>query len=196
MIKLTTNIMLGGVGGQGLILMTKIICQAALEEGLDVKSNDVVGLSQRGGMVWGNVRIGKKVYSPNISPGDGDILVAMEPIEGLRWRGILKEDGIIILNTKKHFPTMVQQEKYEYPDEEVENLKKEFKVIDINAFDEAVAIGKKQVSNVILLGILAEFLNIKKETWKKVISNNVPQKTIELNLKAFNLGVEKAIKNK
>lgn len=186
--KLTTNIMLGGVGGQGLILMTRIICQAALKDGYDVKSNDVVGLSQRGGMVWGNVRIGEKIYSPNITPGDADILVSMEPIEALRWSSILKENGKIILNIKRFYPTLVQQEKYEYPEEDIENLKSTYQVTEVNAFEEAKNIGKKQVSNVILLGILAKHIGIKVDTWKDTIKDNVPYKSIEMNLEAFDYG--------
>ncbi|SET71411.1 indolepyruvate ferredoxin oxidoreductase beta subunit [Natronincola peptidivorans] len=185
---MTTNIMLGGVGGQGLILMTRIICQAALKDGFDVKSNDVVGLSQRGGMVWGNVRIGKKIYSPNVPPGEGDILLAMEPLEALRWSGILKDEAKIILNTKRFYPTMVQQEKFEYPEKEIEELNSKYKVIEINAFEEAKKIGKKQVSNVILLGILSKHLNIKVNTWKDTIKDNVPYKSIALNMEAFDFG--------
>ncbi|WP_280140786.1 indolepyruvate oxidoreductase subunit beta [Natronincola peptidivorans] len=180
--------MLGGVGGQGLILMTRIICQAALKDGFDVKSNDVVGLSQRGGMVWGNVRIGKKIYSPNVPPGEGDILLAMEPLEALRWSGILKDEAKIILNTKRFYPTMVQQEKFEYPEKEIEELNSKYKVIEINAFEEAKKIGKKQVSNVILLGILSKHLNIKVNTWKDTIKDNVPYKSIALNMEAFDFG--------
>lgn len=186
--KLTTNIMLGGVGGQGLILMTKTICQAALKDGFDVKSNDVVGLSQRGGMVWGNVRIGEKIFSPNIIPGEGDILLAMEPLEALRWSSVLKEEGTIILNAKRFYPTLVQQEKYQYPEDEIESLKSKFNVIEINAFDEALKLGKKQVSNVILLGILAKHLDIKVDTWQKTVKNNVPEKFIDMNMEAFDLG--------
>ncbi len=186
--RLTTNIMLGGVGGQGLILMTRIICQVALKEGLDVKSNDVVGLSQRGGMVWGNVRIGEKIYSPNIPSGEGDFLVAMEPLEALRWSSMLKKDGRIIVNTKRFYPTMVQQEKLDYPEEEIENLKKSYKVSEINAFEEAKGIGKKQVANVLLLGILAKYLDFEVTTWKESIADNVPFKAIDINMKAFDLG--------
>lgn len=186
--KLTTNIMLGGVGGQGLILMTRIICQAALKDGFDVKSNDVVGLSQRGGMVWGNVRIGDKIYSPNIPPGDGDILVSMEPLEALRWSSILKKGGKIIVNTKRFYPTLVQQEKYQYPEEEIDKLKSAFEVIEINSFEKAKNIGKKQVSNVILLGILAKYADIKMQTWQDTIKDNVPYKSIEMNLQAFDYG--------
>ncbi|WP_432664688.1 indolepyruvate oxidoreductase subunit beta [Wukongibacter baidiensis] len=185
---MTTNIMLGGVGGQGLVLMTKIISQAALMDDYDVKSNDVVGLSQRGGMVWGNVKIGKKIYSPNIRPGDADLLVAMEPLEALRWSNMLKESGRIILNNKKFYPTPVQQEKCEYPDEDIENLKNKYDVIDINAIEEGEKIGKKQVANVILIGILARYLDIKVETWKESIRENVPVKAIDMNMDAFDLG--------
>nr|WP_330371266.1 indolepyruvate oxidoreductase subunit beta [Alkaliphilus transvaalensis] len=185
---MTTNIMLGGVGGQGLILMTRIISQAALKDGYDVKSNDVVGLSQRGGMVWGNVKIGKKIYSPNFPPGEGDILVAMEPLEALRWSAVLRDQGRIIMNTKHFYPTMVQQEKYEYPVKEIENLKSKYKVTAINAFEEARRIGKKQVSNVILLGALAQDLEIKVDTWLETVKDNVPKKAIEMNIEAFEFG--------
>lgn len=187
---MTTNIMFGGVGGQGLILMTRITSQAAMKDGYDVKSNDVVGLSQRGGMVWGNVRFGEKIYSPNIPPGEGDILVAMEPLEALRWSSVVKDNGIVIINTKRVYPTMVQQEKYQYPEEEIEELNKRFRVIHINSFEEAKNLGKKQVANVMLLGILAQQLDIKESTWVEIIKDNVPVKSIDINLEAFQLGYQ------
>ncbi|ABR49460.1 pyruvate ferredoxin/flavodoxin oxidoreductase [Alkaliphilus metalliredigens QYMF] len=186
--KLIKNIMFAGVGGQGLILMTRIISQAAMKDDFDIKSNDVVGLSQRGGMVWGNVRIGKKIFSPNIRPGEGDILVAMEPLEALRWSAKLRDDGLIIMNSKRFYPTIVQQEKEEYPEVAIEDLKANMNVIEINAFEEAKNLGKKQVANVMLLGILAKHLEIKVETWKETIKDNVPEKAIDLNMQAFDLG--------
>jgi len=186
--SLVTNVMFAGVGGQGLILMTRIVSQAAMLDGYDIKSNDVVGLSQRGGMVWGNVRIGEKVFSPNIPPGEGDILVAMEPLEALRWSSNLKEGAVVIQNTKKMYPTLVQQEKAEYPEEDIEELKSKYKVIDINAFEEATNLGKKQVANVMLLGILAQHLDIKLDTWKQVVRDNVPNKALDLNMQAFDFG--------
>lgn len=182
--------MIGGVGGQGLVLMTRIISQVALKSGYDVKSNDVVGLSQRGGMVWGNIRYGEKVYSPNIPPKEVDILISMEPMEALRWSSEIKEDSLIIMNSKRWYPVPVQQEKAEYPEEEIAALKKIFNVIAINAFEEAVKVGKKQVSNVILLGILAKQLSINLDIWKETISDNVPQKTIDINMDAFNFGYQ------
>ncbi|QUH27065.1 indolepyruvate oxidoreductase subunit beta [Serpentinicella alkaliphila] len=183
-----TNIMLGGVGGQGLVLMTRIISQVALKSDLDVKSNDVVGLSQRGGMVWGSVRFGDNIYSPNIPPKEVDILLAMEPMEALRWSSEIKESGVIILNSKRWYPVPVQQEKADYPEEEINTLKDKYNTIEINAFEDAVKLGKKQVSNVILLGILANKLNLHKEIWKETIADNVPEKTIDLNMEAFEYG--------
>jgi len=186
--KMITNIKFAGVGGQGLILMTRIVSQAAMLDGFDIKSNDVVGLSQRGGMVWGNVRIGEKIFSPNIPPGEGDILVAMEPLEALRWSANLKDNAVIIQNTKRFYPTLVQQEKAEYPDVAIEDLKSKYNIVEINAFEEAKNLGKKQVANVILLGILAQYLDIKVDTWKQVVRDNVPKKATELNMQAFDLG--------
>ncbi|WP_425446461.1 indolepyruvate oxidoreductase subunit beta [Dethiothermospora halolimnae] len=191
---MTTNIMLSGVGGQGLVLMTKIICQAAMMDNYDVKSNDVVGLSQRGGMVWGNVRIGEKVYSPNIKPNEGDIVIGMEPLEAYRWRELLKDTGTVIMNIKKFNPVLVQQEKVKYPDEEIEEFKSKYNTIAINAIEEGIKIGKKQVANVILLGILARYLEKEEKTpisidiWKETIRENVPKKAVEMNMKAFDLG--------
>ena len=75
------NLILAGVGGQGLVLTTQIISQAAFLSGLDVKTNDVIGLSQRGGTIWGSVKMGEKIHSPNIAPGDADILIAFEKLE-------------------------------------------------------------------------------------------------------------------
>jgi indolepyruvate ferredoxin oxidoreductase, beta subunit len=187
---LVNNIMISGVGGQGLVLMTRILSQAALKAGHDVKSNDVVGLSQRGGMVWGNVRFGDKVYSPNIPSGEGDILVSMEPLEALRWSAVLKENGIIIMNTKRFYPTIVQQEKAEYPEEDIEKLKDKYKVIGINAIDEAIKIGKKQISNILLLGVLSKHLDIKQEIWLETVKDNVPKKSIDINMTAFRFGYE------
>lgn len=187
---LINNIMIGGAGGQGLVLMTRIISQAALKAGYDVKSNDVVGLSQRGGMVWGNVRLGEKIYSPNIPSGEGDILVSMEPLEALRWSSVLKKNGIIIMNTKRFYPTLVQQEKADYPEKDIEKLKDSYRVIELNAFDEAIKLGKKQVSNILLLGILAKLLDIKQEIWLDTVIDNVPKKSMDMNINAFNFGYE------
>lgn len=182
------NIILAGVGGQGLVLTTNIICNAAFKAGFDVKSNDVVGLSQRGGKVWGNVRIGKKVYSPNIPPKSGDILLGLEPLEGYRWSGVLSDRGIAIINTKVIPPVPVMFEDAPYPQDIYENLEKKYELITIDAVEEGLKLGSDKIANTFLLGILAKKLDISQECWKEAIKENVPKKFIELNLKAFDIG--------
>ncbi|WP_312713037.1 2-oxoacid:acceptor oxidoreductase family protein, partial [Proteiniclasticum ruminis] len=135
------SIIIAGVGGQGLVLATRILSEAAFSQGLDVKTNDVVGLSQRGGTVWGSVKMGEKIYSPNILPKEADIILGMEPLEALRWSHILKDGGKIILNTNRVYPTPVLLEKEPYPEEAIEGLKEKFEVIEIDAQKEAEASG-------------------------------------------------------
>lgn len=182
------NIMLAGVGGQGLVLATKIISEAAFKAGFDVKTNDVIGLSQRGGMVWGSVRIGEKVYSPNIPPKEGDILIGLEPLEAYRWSHLLKDGGYIILNTKEVYPTPVLLEQEEYPNEEIDKLEEKYKIVKIDAREEAKKAGNIKAANLILIGMLAKLLDISTDVWEETIRENVPPKAIEANINAFYRG--------
>lgn len=182
------NIMLAGVGGQGLVLATKIISEAAFKAGFDVKTNDVIGLSQRGGMVWGSVRIGEKVYSPNIPPKEGDILIGLEPLEAYRWSYLLKDGGYIILNTKEIYPTPVLLEQEEYPHEEIDKLEEKYKIVKIDAREEAKKAGNIKAANLILIGILAKLLDISTDIWEETIRENVPPKAIDANINAFYRG--------
>ncbi len=183
----TTNIMLAGVGGQGLVLTTKIIAEAAFKAGHDVKTNDVVGLSQRGGKIWGSVKYGDQVFSPDILPGRVDFLVAIEPLEGLRYLNELSPDGWILLNENPIPPTPVLMEKQPYPESEFKAFD-DFKKLSINAVAEAEKLGNTKIANTILIGALAGKLDILKEIWISVIEELVPEKTIEKNLKAFEIG--------
>lgn len=185
---LKKNIIIAGVGGQGLVLATKIIAEAAFREGYDVKTNDVVGLSQRGGTVWGTVKFGEHVNSPNILPKEGDILLGMEPLEALRWSHNLKDGGIIILNTKEVHPTPVLLELEKYPHDAIRALKERFRVIEIDAMNEAKLSGNIKAANTILIGLLSKFLEISEETWQFVLRENVPEKAIEENINAFRRG--------
>lgn len=182
------NVILAGVGGLGLVLTTKLICDAACKSGYDVKSNDVIGLSQRGGKVWGSVRFGDKIYSPNIPSKSGDIMLAMEPLEGYRWSYVLKDGGLIIMNTKKISPTPVLMEKEKYPGDIARKLSEKYKLIEINAVAEGNKLGNIKVANTFLVGIMARYLDIKRDIWIESIKENVPEKAIELNLKAFDIG--------
>lgn len=180
--------MLAGVGGQGLVLMTKILSQTAFSDGFDVKTNDVVGLSQRGGMVYGNVRFGQKIYSPNIPIGQGDVLLALEPLEGLRWSYMVRKGGVIIINTDQIYPTMVQQEKEKYPVEQIEDLKNSYRFVQVDGKGEAKKLGKTQVVNTIMLGVLSKYLSLSQESWLEAIKGSVKLNTIELNIRAFQIG--------
>lgn len=184
----TRNIIIAGVGGQGLVLATKIIAEAAFKAGLDVKTNDVVGLSQRGGMVYGTVKFGDRIYSPNILPKTGDVLLGMEPLEAYRWSHNLKDGAVIILNTKKVYPTPALLEKEPYPEEEIEALKDRYQVVEIDAMNEAKASGNIKAANTILIGLLARYLDIDTGIWEEVLRENVPEKAIEENINAFRRG--------
>ncbi len=182
------NILIAGVGGQGLVIATKIISEAAAFDGYDVKTNDVIGLSQRGGKVWGSVKIGDKVHSPNIAHGQGDILLAMEPMEGYRYNHILKANALIIANTYKIPSTSIQQEVEEYPENMLNGLKEKHNVIEIDVIKVGKALKNTKVGNTVLIGIMAKHLDIKKETWEKIIQKNVPEKFIKENIEAFQIG--------
>lgn len=184
------NIMVAGVGGQGLVLATKIVAEAALKAGLDVKTNDVVGLSQRGGMVWGSARIGDVVHSPNIPAGEGDILLGMEPLEALRWKGLLKKGAVVVINEKRTYPSSVLLEQRKYPEKEIEDLEKDYVVIRVDAVKEAKDAGNIKAANTVVLGILARHMDIEKEIWEEVLLENVPPKAKDANIKAFNIGYE------
>ncbi len=182
------NIIIAGVGGQGLVLATSIIAEAAFRSGLDVKTNDVVGLSQRGGKVSGSVRMGDKVYSPNIGPKEGDIILGMEPLEAYRFRDDLRDDGVIIMNTKKVYPTPVLLEKEVYPDQEIEELKDKYRLIELDGVEEAKEAGNIKAANTVLIGVLAKQLDIDLEVWEEVLRDFVPAKAVEDNIRAFHRG--------
>lgn len=181
-----TNILISGVGGQGLVMATNIISRAATREGFDIKTSDVIGLSQRGGLVWGSVRFGREVPSPLIPNGQGDILLAMEQLEALRWIHLMRSNAKIIINDEKIYPSKVLLEKDEYPGDIPDRLEKRgFEVYTIDAGNIAKILGNSKVSNSVLMGLLSDFLPFSWDTWRCVISENVPKNTIDINIAAF-----------
>lgn len=182
------NIVLGGVGGQGLVLMTKIISDAALYAGRDAKSNDVIGLSQRGGKIWGSVRIGDKIHSPNIPVGTADFLLGLEPLEALRWRNMLSEKGMVFINTTIMPPVPVIHEKSEYPGDILGTLRMKHVVFAIDANEMAKELGNVKVANTLLLGKMSIGMDLPLEAWIESIRANVPAKAMDMNIKAFKMG--------
>lgn len=187
------NIILSGVGGQGLVLTTNMICEVAFRAGYDVKSNDVVGLSQRGGKVWGSVKIGETVHSPNIEKGKADILLALEPLEGLRWQDYLKKNGTIIVNTSEVYPVFAIAEQAPYPHDFLNQFRKDVNIVAEDVLKISQEIGTSKIVNVVMMGMLAKYMDIPMDIWEEVISEKVPKAFLEMNMTGFYRGYKNII---
>ncbi len=186
---MTKNILIVGVGGQGTLLASKLMGKCFLQEGYDVKVSEVHGMSQRGGSVVTYVRYGEKVYSPVIEKGEADIIISFEQLESARWLPWLKKDGVLISSTQKIDPMPVIMGKAEYPENILGKIEeKGVKLVSIDALELALSAGTAKCANIVLLGAAAAYLGIGKEMWIDIIRSTVPPKTIETNLKAFELG--------
>lgn len=184
------KIILAGVGGQGLVMTTDMISEAAFAAGYDVKTNDVVGLSQRGGKVWGSVIYGDKVFSPNIGKGEADVLLALEPLEALRWQEYVKPGGVLLTNTSEIYPVFAIAEAGPYPSNWQERMREDIKVIPIDAQAIGLEIGTTKIVNVIMLGAMASFTTISSEIWHDVIGARVPAKFLQENFEGFKRGAQ------
>ena len=182
------NIMIVGVGGQGTLLTSRILGGLAIAGGYDVKLSEVHGMAQRGGSVVTFVRYGEKVAEPVVEEGQADVIIAFEQLEALRYAHFLKKDGALIINDWKIDPMPVVTGAAQYPEHIIENLKEKYKVYTVNATEEAKKLGNSRVFNLIVLGIAAQHMDFSKEQWYSVIEHTVPQKTIEINKKAFDVG--------
>lgn len=183
------NIMIVGVGGQGTLLASRVLGNVALKEGYDVKLSEVHGMAQRGGSVVTYVKLGDKVYSPIVDKGEADIIIAFEQLEALRWVEYLKEDGKLVVNEQKINPMPVIIGKAKYPENIIQRLKENFKnVITLDALNIAKECGNIKAVNTVLLGLLAKSMNIDKESWIESLKENVPEKALDVNLKAFEAG--------
>ena len=190
MINNTKNIMIVGVGGQGTLLTSRILGGITVEAGYDVKLSEVHGMAQRGGSVVTFVRYGEKVAEPIVEEGQADVLIAFEMLEALRYAHFLKKDGVIVVNEHRIDPITVVTGAASYPENIIENLEQEHTVFKVNAMEEALKLGNSKVFNIIVLGVAARHMDFSKEAWIKVIEKTVPPKTVEINKKAFLLGLE------
>ncbi|MFQ6015084.1 MAG: indolepyruvate oxidoreductase subunit beta [Anaerolineae bacterium] len=189
----TTNVLLAGVGGQGVILASEILALAAIAAGYDAKQTEVHGVSQRGGSVFSHVRFGSKIRSPLIKPGQADVVFGMEKLEALRFAHYLKEGGLLLVNDHGIMPVSAGEAVAEYPHQAVEFLKgKGLEVLDIKATELAESLGNHRVANVIMLGALSHFLDIDQGTWQKILRERIPERFLALNLEAFAQGVRVA----
>ena len=186
----TKNVMIVGVGGQGSLLASKLLGKLLLSRGYDIKVSEVHGMSQRGGSVVTYVRFGEKVYSPVIDKGQADFIVSFELLEAARWTEYLKPGGKIIANTQQINPMPVITGAAAYPEDLAGRMKAAG--IDLDAID-ALALaeqaGTAKAVNLVLMGKLSTYFDIPKEDWLAAIETSVPPKFLELNKKAFELGV-------
>ena len=187
---MTKNIMIVGVGGQGTLLTSRIIGKTALEAGYDVKISEVHGMAQRGGSVVTFVRFGEKVNEPVVEEGQADVIISFERLEAQRYAHFLKKDGVLVVNDCKIEPMTVVIGAKKYPENIIENLKKEHEVYTIDGQKVALELGNSKVLNSVVLGYAAGFIGFDKQTWIDTIAATVPAKTIEINEKAFIYGYD------
>jgi len=186
---LSKDIVIVGVGGQGTLLASRVLGALGLQLGCDVKVSEVHGMSQRGGSVITYVRLGERVASPIIERGQADIVIAFEELEAYRALPYLKENGTLIVNTQKIMPMPVITGAAEYPKEIIETLKsKNIHLVTADALPLAQQAGSIKAVNTVMLGVLAAKMEPPKAIWLDIIKNTVPQKTVDINLAAFELG--------
>ncbi len=184
------NILLVGVGGQGTILVSKILSTGLMDAGYDVKMSEIHGMAQRGGSVSTQVRYGEKVYSPIIGVGDADILVSFETMETLRWLEYLKPEGVVVINDYEIPSVPILSGKADYPKGIIELIEEKAETKVINAAEIAEELGSSKVMNVVLLGALIKSMNLEDIDWEKVIKDTVKEKFVELNIKALHAGMD------
>ena len=185
---MTKNIMIVGVGGQGTLLASRILGNTLIREGFDVKVSEVHGMSQRGGSVVTYVRYGEKVHSPIIDKGEADIILAFELLEAYRALPYLKDGGKILINKQKMNPMPVITGAAEYPENIEGKISAVAKTTVIDALALAKEAGNAKATNVVLIGLMARESDIPYEKWVETVKTTVPEKFLDVNLKAFDLG--------
>jgi indolepyruvate ferredoxin oxidoreductase beta subunit len=179
------NILLVGVGGQGIVLTSDIITLAAMKAGFDAKKSEIHGMSQRGGSVFSHVRFGPKVWSPLLSEGSADILLSMEEMETLRWARFAGPATRTFICMNRILPAGVT----EYPTGITEMIDARFAfVARIDPKDALAKIGNPKTMNTYLAGVVSGLLPFAQDVWEGAVAELVPEKTIEANLTAFRAG--------
>ena len=180
-----TNVLIAGVGGQGAVLASELLALAVIAAGYDTKQGEFHGVAQRGGSVFSHVRFGDRVYSPVARRGEVDYLVALEKLEALRYAHFVKPGGTIIVNDHKVEPIRIADLR-PYPDDAIDFLRaKGFNVIALHATDIAIELGNYRAANVVLLGRLAELLDLPDEVWDRILRERIPERLLDLNQRAF-----------
>ncbi len=188
----TTNILVCGVGGQGVMTATEILAEAALSLGFDVKKTEVAGMSQRGGVVTSHLRFGPEVRSPQIGVGEADLLVGFEAAEALRWAHMLRPGAVALVNVGRIVPPVVNIGLYDYPDDPVSAMRA--LGVTVHAFDAtalALELGNIRLGNTVMLGAMAGHLPFAAEVLREAVLARFAQRKphlVEANRQAFDAG--------
>ncbi|NPV03349.1 MAG: indolepyruvate oxidoreductase subunit beta [Syntrophaceae bacterium] len=186
------SLLLAGVGGQGILLASDVICKVMMRKGYDVKKSEVHGMAQRGGSVTSHVRYGRKVYSPLARKGDVDIIVSFEKLETLRYLDYLKPGGLVLVNDEEIYPPSVNLGDADYPKGIDESLRAQLGSQNVKVVPGPELAGKsgnRRAVNTVMLGAVSRYIpEIAAEDWKTVLADMLPEKIVEANLRAFDLG--------
>ena len=185
----TTSVILAGVGGQGVLLASRILSEVAFRSGFDVKSSEVHGMAQRGGSVLSQVRFGCRVYSPLTPAGRADFLLALEELKALRYRFLLGKKATVILNRHRVMPASVKAGRAIYPDGIESALQKEgYTIVAVESGEIISRVKSLRFANIFCLGILSRWLPFEPADWKKAIHRFIRPPLRESNWRAFELG--------
>ena len=187
-----TNILVVGVGGQGVMTATEILAEAAIALGHDAKKTEVAGMAQRGGVVSSHLRFGPKVLSPQIMPGTADLLVGFESAEAMRWCHYLRPGGLVLMNSAKLVPPVVDIGLYDYPDNPLAEVRaRGFQVHAFDAMAIAYELGEVRLGNTVMLGAMADHLPFPAEVLLEAVLKRFGARKphmLEVNRKAFEAG--------
>lgn len=187
-----TNILVCGIGGQGVMTATEILAEAAISQGHDVKKTEVAGMAQRGGVVTSHLRFGPKVLSPQIAPGTVQVLLGFEGAEALRWAHYLRPDGLALVNNAKLVPPVVELGLFEYPDDPIGAIRAAgHRVVAFDALTIARELGEIRLGNTVMLGAIADHLPFPPDVLLDCVVKRFARKgeaVVELNRRAFAAG--------
>lgn len=191
MSKEITNILLVGVGGQGILLASEILAETVMLAGFDVKKSEIHGMSQRGGSVVSHVRYGSRVFSPIVPEGEGDILFGFELMETSRYLSLLKPGGTVIANDLRIAPPAILMGQESYPEGLADAIRSRFPdFLLLDGQKLASEAGNPRAANTVLLGAVSKRLDIDEKYWLEALQKMVPAKALEINKKAFMMGRE------
>jgi indolepyruvate ferredoxin oxidoreductase beta subunit len=189
-----TNILVCGIGGQGVMTATEILAEAAIAEGHDVKKTEVAGMAQRGGVVTSHLRFGKRVLSPQIEPGSAKVLLGFEGAEALRWAHYLRPDGIALVNNARLVPPVVELGLFSYPDDPIAQMQATGRqVVAFDAMTIARDLGEIRLGNTVMLGAIADHLPFSADVLLNCIVQRFARKgeaVVDKNRRAFAAGRE------